>query len=66
LKGDGIADLKRYLLNTAKPNNFDFPSVVYTDEDPRHTVKKIVKAKFLDVIPSDVPYKINPVIQTWC
>jgi GTPase Era involved in 16S rRNA processing len=66
LKGDGIADLKRYLLDTAKPNNFDFPSVVYTDEDPRHTVKKIVKAKFLDVIPSDVPYKINPVIQTWC
>ena len=26
---------------------------------------QIVKSKFLEVLPSDVPYKISPVIQTW-
>ena len=65
MNGTGIDDLKQFLLNSAKPNDFDFPSIVFTDDDPRDTVKKIVKAKFLDVIPSDIPYKINPVIQTW-
>ena len=34
-------------------------------KDPRESVKQIVKAKFLEILPSDVPYKINPVIQTW-
>ena len=28
-------------------------------------MKQIVKSKFLEVLPSDVPYKISPVIQTW-
>ena len=65
MNGNGVDDLKRYLINAAKPNSFDFPGIVYTDDDPRDTVKKIVKAKFLDVLPSDVPYKINPTIQTW-
>jgi hypothetical protein len=34
-------------------------------KDPRETVKQIIKSKFLEVLPSDVPYKISPVIQTW-
>ena len=65
LKGEGINDLKEYLIKAAKPGDWDFPEDLFTDQDPRETVKQIVKAKFLEVLPSDVPYKISPVIQTW-
>ena len=65
LNGDGIDDLKQYLLNSAKPSAFDVPSNVFSDEDPRETVRKIVKAKFLDILSTDIPYKINPMIQSW-
>jgi len=65
LKGEGTNDLKEYLIKAAKPGAWDFPEDLFTDQDPRETVRQIVKAKFLEVLPSEVPYKINPVIQTW-
>jgi GTPase Era involved in 16S rRNA processing len=43
INGSGIDDLKRYLINSARPRSWDFPEVLFTDEDPRLTVKKIVK-----------------------
>ena len=34
-------------------------------QDPRRLVVEVLKSKFLDVLPHDVPYKLNPVIETW-
>lgn len=63
--GDGIESVRNFLLDNARESPWDFPRDVYTDDDPRDTVTRIVKAKFLDILPTDVPYSLKPIINTW-
>lgn len=73
LHGDGVEDLRDFLLRSAKPslarddghNGWAFPAGACTDRDPQLLVVDVLKSKFLDVLAHDVPYKIVPVIQTW-
>jgi len=65
LKGDGVNDLKEYLLKTAKPGVWDYPGNVKFDDDPRNVVINIVKSKFLDYLPHRIPYELMPEIQMW-
>jgi hypothetical protein len=41
LTGDGVVDLRSYLVNSAYPSAWDYPDALYTDEDPRETVKQV-------------------------
>ena len=41
LTGDGVGDLRSYLVNSAYPSAWDYPDALYTDEDPRETVKQV-------------------------
>jgi GTPase Era involved in 16S rRNA processing len=65
LTGEGIDAIRNYLFDHAHNSPWDFPENIYSDDDPRDVVTRIVKSKFLDVLPTDVPYKLRPVINTW-
>jgi len=65
LNGDGVEDLKEYLIASAKPGRWGFPHNIRFDDDPRNIVINIIKSKFLDHIPHNVPYQLNPEIQMW-
>lgn len=67
LHGDGIEDLSHYLMEKAYPSYgyWEYNQNLVTTKDPRRLVIEVLKSKFLDVLPHDVPYKLNPVIETW-
>lgn len=65
LNGDGMDDLKEYLVGVAKPGSWEFPENVKFDDDPRNIVINIIKSKFLDHLPQAIPYQLNPEIQMW-
>ena len=67
LYGDGIEDLRDYLLEKSKPSPgvWKYNQDLSTDKDPRELVINVLKSKFLDVLSFDVPYTIEPAIETW-
>ena len=67
LYGDGIEDLREYLLEKSQPSRgvWKYNQDLSTDKDPRELVINVLKSKFLDVLSFDVPYTIEPVIETW-
>ena len=65
LTGEGVADLRQYLLDTAAPGKWRFPANMKFDEDPRDIVVKIIKSKLLEHLPNAVPYGLTPVISIW-
>ena len=34
-------------------------------QDPRRLVLDVLKSKLLEVLPHDIPYKMEPIIETW-
>jgi len=65
LNGDGLEDLKQYLLGAAEPGKWIYPDKVKFDDDPRNIVINIIKSKFLDHLPHQIPYTLKPEIQLW-
>lgn len=67
LHGDGVDELREYMFEKAYPSNgyWKYDKNLLTDQDPRKLVVNILKSKLLNVLPNDVPYKIQPVIETW-
>jgi len=65
LNGDGVEDLKQYLLGAAEPGKWIYPDNVKFDDDPRNIVINIIKSKFLDHLPHQIPYTLKPEIQLW-
>ena len=65
LNGDGVEDLKEYLLGAAEPGKWIYPDKVKFDDDPRNIVINIIKSKFLDHLPHQIPYTLKPEIQLW-
>ena len=65
LKGDGVDDLKEYLLGVAEPGPWNYPDNIKFDDDPRNIVINIIKSKFLDHLPGNIPYQLQPEIQMW-
>jgi len=63
--GNGVKDLKRYLIDTAKPGYHRFPATLLLDIDPRDTVVNIVKSKLLEHLDHDVPYALQPKLEHW-
>lgn len=65
LEGLGVEDLRKYLCQLAYKAPWDFHPDLKTDVDPRQLVLRVVKSKLLEILPSDVPYAIEPVISSW-
>ena len=65
LTGDGVPDLKEYLLGSVKPGKWRYPEGLQYDGDTKQIVLNIIKSKFLDHLPNVIPYKLVPEIQMW-
>ena len=65
LNGDGVSDLKEYLLGSVRPGRWRYPEDLQYDGDTKQIVLNIIKSKFLDHLPNVIPYKLVPVIQMW-
>ncbi|XP_025837206.1 GTPase Era, mitochondrial [Agrilus planipennis] len=63
LTGDGLEDVKNYLLCQAKPGNWLYSEEVWTDQLPEQIIQNTVKATFLDFLPQEIPYRLKPQIE---
>ncbi|KAJ8959738.1 hypothetical protein NQ314_006162 [Rhamnusium bicolor] len=63
LTGDGLSDVKNYLIRNAKPGQWMFPHEVWTDQSAEMIITNSVQAKFLDFLPQEIPYQLKPVIE---
>ncbi|CAH0407813.1 unnamed protein product [Chilo suppressalis] len=59
LNGDGVSDVKEYLLSNAKPAAFHYKPDEWTDQTPELLVTEAVRAKFLDFLSQELPYHIK-------
>ncbi|CAG9784997.1 unnamed protein product [Diatraea saccharalis] len=59
LKGDGVSDVRDYLINNAKPAAFQYNPEEWTDQSPESLIKEAVRAKFLDFLSQEIPYHIK-------
>ena len=65
LNGDGVPDLKDYLLESVKPGKWRYPEGLEYDGDTKQIVLNIIKSRFLEHLPNVIPYKLVPEIQMW-
>ncbi|XP_023323160.1 GTPase Era, mitochondrial [Eurytemora carolleeae] len=65
LKGDGVKDLRDYLLDSAKAGSHRFSSNILLDVDPRQAVLDIVKSKLLNNLEGDIPRALSPILELW-
>jgi small GTP-binding protein len=65
LTGDGVDDIKEYLLSKAYKGKWKFPADVVTPQDPSQFVHLIMKERLLDNLPQEIPYNISTRIQSW-
>ena len=65
LEGNGIAELKTYLISQAKKSDWIFNPKLKTDLSPPELVINIVKSKCLEVYPGSYPYQLKPQIGEW-
>lgn len=59
LEGSGVSDIMEYLMKSAKPAHWLFPSSTYTDQEPRRIFEEAVRSKLLDYLPQEVPYNLS-------
>ncbi|CAB3243009.1 unnamed protein product [Arctia plantaginis] len=59
LKGDGVNDIKQYLISNAKTANFQYSPEIWSDQKPESLIEEAVRAKFLDFLAQEIPYKLN-------
>ncbi|RZF34492.1 hypothetical protein LSTR_LSTR011734 [Laodelphax striatellus] len=59
LDGNGIGDIKEYLLRCAKPGEWIFPRNAFTDQSFIKIIEETVQAALLDNLPHEVPYNLT-------
>ncbi|XP_075971146.1 GTPase Era, mitochondrial-like [Anticarsia gemmatalis] len=59
LNGDGVQDIKEYLMCNAKTAGFQYSPDTWTDQTPQVLIEEAVRAKFLDFLAQEIPYKLN-------
>lgn len=59
LNGDGVSDIKQYLLKNAKPAGFQFPPEAWTDQKKETLIVEATRAKFLDFLSQEIPYNLD-------
>ncbi|KAJ8922984.1 hypothetical protein NQ315_001532 [Exocentrus adspersus] len=63
LTGDGLSQIKDYLINQAKPGKWMFPEQVWTDQSHEQIITNSVKGKLLDFLPQEIPYNLTPELE---
>lgn len=59
LSGEGISEIRDYLLESAQPGDWDYHSSLVTSQDPRELVTLCVKEKLLEHLRQEVPYNME-------
>ena len=59
LNGDGIKDLRNYLLDSAKEGDWEYEEDSYTDQPATGIIEQTVRAALMDHLPQEVPYEIK-------
>lgn len=59
LNGDGVQDIKEYLISNAKTSGYQYSPNAWTDQKPETLIEEAVRAKFLDFLPQEIPYKLS-------
>ncbi|XP_054154228.1 GTPase Era, mitochondrial-like [Oppia nitens] len=65
LTGDGIDDIRQYFLSKAPFHPWRYHRSQVTDQSPRDIIINAIKEKLLDLLPQEIPYKIDSVITMW-
>jgi GTP-binding protein Era len=65
LTGDGVADLKSYLAETAPPGPWLFPEDQLTDVSLRHSAAEITREKLFLRLHDELPYKLTVETAEW-
>lgn len=60
LTGDGMVEIKDYLLENAKPGKWIFPSNIWTDQSAEQMILNTVKAMLLQYLQQEIPYTLRP------
>ncbi|XP_076755265.1 GTPase Era, mitochondrial [Xylocopa sonorina] len=59
LSGDGVDDLRNYLVDSAKAKDWKYEDECYTDQSSEQLIVQTVRARLLDILPSEMPYKVK-------
>ncbi|EFN88431.1 GTP-binding protein era-like protein [Harpegnathos saltator] len=59
LTGDGVDDLRTYLLDSAKPREWYYKRHVYSNQTCEDIIQQTVRAKLLDNLPQEIPYNMQ-------
>lgn len=53
---------QNYLLDIAKLKNWKYKKEIYTDQSIKTIIEQTVRAKLLDILPYEMPYKMRIII----
>ncbi|CAH0728818.1 unnamed protein product, partial [Brenthis ino] len=59
LNGDGVSDIKEYLINNAKIRHFHYDPSEWSDQAPELLIEEAVRAKFMDFLHQEIPYNLS-------
>jgi len=65
LNGNGIEDVREYLLDRARFQPWIYHRSQVTDQSPQEILKTTLREKCLDLLRQEIPYKIGFVITMW-
>eukprot|EP00057_Strongylocentrotus_purpuratus_P025724 XP_011680198.1 PREDICTED: GTPase Era, mitochondrial [Strongylocentrotus purpuratus] len=65
LHGDGVNDLKEFLVTNAKPGDWEYHEDVVTNLTPEEIVRDAIREKLLETLPQEVPYNISQSTELW-
>ncbi|XP_067681710.1 GTPase Era, mitochondrial-like [Haliotis asinina] len=63
--GDGVQEVKNYLMSCAAPGDWDYHSSIVTEDDSFHIARTCVWEKMLDNLPNEIPYQLYPEVILW-
>lgn len=63
LLGDGMNDIKDYLLHISEPSPWLYPVSEFTDQPSETVIVNTVRSKLLDHLPQEIPYNLDTAIE---
>ncbi|XP_055372364.1 GTPase Era, mitochondrial [Condylostylus longicornis] len=61
--GDGLSEVMKWLLHEAKNEKWLFPAGTFTDETQEDIIVESVRARLLDYLPQEIPYKLQTTLE---